>query len=157
MEAAFEAVPGILEVVSGYAGGQTENPSYQQVCTGQTGHAEVVKIAYDSEQICLKKLLSLFFTIHDPTTPNRQGNDVGSQYRSIILYKKFVQENEIREFLEEMKGDYDRPIVTELKKLDKFWPAEEYHQHYFDKNPTAAYCQFVVAPKVEKIQNKIKE
>jgi peptide-methionine (S)-S-oxide reductase len=116
-----------------------------------------VKIAYDSEQICLKKLLSLFFTIHDPTTPNRQGNDVGSQYRSIILYKKFVQENEIREFLEEMKGDYDRPIVTELKKLDKFWPAEEYHQHYFDKNPTAAYCQFVVAPKVEKIQNKIKE
>lgn len=149
LDAIFRRVDGVTNVICGYAGGRIENPTYEQVCTGVTGHAEVVMIEFEKEKISFENLLDIFFEIHDPTQLNRQGNDVGTQYRSIILYldenQKEIAEKKIEEF--KNKGIN---VVTELKTLDKFYPAEEYHQNYFAKNPNNPYCQYVVLPKVEK-------
>lgn len=157
VEAAFEELEGVEEVISGYAGGHTEQPSYKEVCSGSTGHAEVVKVEYDSEIINLEKLLELFFKIHDPTTEDRQGPDVGSQYRSIILYNSEEQRAIIERFIEEKADHYEDKIVTELNKLEKFYEAEERHQDYFEKNPNDAYCRINAAPKVEKAKKFNKE
>jgi peptide-methionine (S)-S-oxide reductase len=156
IEAVFSRVKGVVSAISGYAGGSVANPTYEQVCGGKTGHAEVTEISFDTEAISLESILHIFFTVHDPTTMDRQGNDVGTQYRSAIFYaneeQKLVAEKIIREISDQLI--YDNPIVTELKPLDTFYPAEEYHQHYFKKNPEAAYCQIVIAPKVAKFRSK---
>jgi peptide-methionine (S)-S-oxide reductase len=146
-EAAYKELEGIQKVTSGYAGGHTENPSYQEVCTGDTGHAEAIKIQYDEDKISYEDILEFFFRIHNPTTKDRQGPDVGSQYRSIILYTSEEQKQEAEEFLKEKQSEYQEEIVTEL---DKFWKAEEKHQDYFEKNPDDAYCTMHATPKVEK-------
>ncbi len=149
-EAAYQNLEGVEKVTSGYAGGHTENPSYREVCSGKTGHAEVIKIEYDEEKISYEKILEFFFKIHDPTTEDREGPDVGSQYRSIILYQNSEQEKIAREFIEEKQAEYEDDIVTELEELEKFYKAEEKHQDYFEKNPSDAYCTMHAAPKVEK-------
>jgi peptide-methionine (S)-S-oxide reductase len=153
-EAVFDRVRGVVDVESGYSNGQVMHPSYEQVCTGRTGHAEVVKVAFDSAQISLREILEIFFVVHDPTTLNRQGNDVGTQYRSGIYYtsdaQKQVAEDVIREITE--SKTYRSPIVTEVKPLDNYSTAEAYHQDYFLNNPNQGYCAFVVGPKVEKFQ-----
>ncbi|MFB6174460.1 MAG: peptide-methionine (S)-S-oxide reductase MsrA [Candidatus Nanohalobium sp.] len=149
-EAAFKEVEGVEEVTSGYAGGHTEDPSYREVCSGDTGHAEVIKIEYNSEEVSLEELLKLFFRIHDPTTENRQGPDIGSQYRSIILYKNQEQKESIEAFIEDRKEEYQDEIVTEIEELEAFYRAEEKHQDYFEKNPEDAYCTMHAQPKVEK-------
>jgi len=151
---------GIISVTPGYAGGIKENPTYEEVCAGKTRHAEVVKIEYDPEQISYRDLLTVFFATHDPTTPNRQGNDVGTQYRSIILYSDEIQEKEAENFIAKLNLETGFPsakIVTEIKPLDKFYPAEDYHKDYFAKNPSKPYCQIVINPKLEKLQQKITE
>lgn len=152
-EAAFEIKEGVLDVVSGYAGGDLENPDYRQVCGGDTGHAEVVKIVYDPDQVSYRSLLEWFFRIHDPTTPNRQGADMGTQYRSIILYQTGEEKVEALRLIDELnrKGLYDSVIVTEVLPLERFWSAEDYHQDYFRRNPGAGYCQAVIAPKMRKL------
>ena len=153
-EAVFDRVRGVVDVESGYSNGQVMHPSYEQVCTGRTGHAEVVKLAFDPAQISLREILEIFFVVHDPTTLNRQGNDVGTQYRSGIYYandaQKQVAEEVIREITE--SKTYRSPIVTEVKPLDNYSAAEAYHQDYFLNNPNQGYCSFVVGPKVEKFQ-----
>lgn len=149
-EAAFQEIEGVEKVTSGYAGGHTENPSYREVCSGETGHAEVIKVEYDEEKTSLRNLLEFLFRIHDPTTENRQGPDVGSQYRSIILYNSEQQKETVEDFIDEKRPEYEEEIVTEIKELDKFWPAEEKHQNYFKKNPNDAYCTIHAKPKVEK-------
>ena len=149
LEAAYEIVPGILDVESGYAGGKRDNPTYEQVGTGLTGHAEVVKIVYDPAVISYDSILDLFFRIHDPTTLNRQGADVGTQYRSIILYANEEQKKSAEDYLSSIAPLYRNPVVTELRQLDKYWPAEDYHQDFYRNNPEYGYCQVVVAPKVE--------
>ncbi len=152
LEAVYEDVPGVLDVTSGYAGGRVANPSYEQVVTGRTGHAEVVQITYDTTQIQLDKLLEIFWVIHDPTTADRQGNDVGSQYRSIILVRDDEQAQIARASIarEEAAGTYRGAFSTQVLPLDRFWPAEDYHQDYFRNNPDKPYCAFVVSPKVMK-------
>jgi methionine-S-sulfoxide reductase len=155
IEACFNLVDGVIEVMPGYAGGTSECPDYKSVCGGLTGHAEVVSVDYDPARVSLRELLEVFFASHDPTTRNRQGGDVGSQYRSIILYTTEEQEAEIYRFLEELSKDYSKPVVTEVKPLEVFHPAEEYHRRYFEKNPDAGYCQAVVAPKVHKVAVKL--
>jgi methionine-S-sulfoxide reductase len=159
LDAAYSRVKGVVSVSCGYAGGKSENPTYEQVSTGTTGHAEVVKIEYDKTKISLKDILYIFFTIHDPTTLNRQGNDIGSQYRSIIIFQDQEQLRIIQEVMEEISKEqiYDNKIVTELKKLEKFYLAEDYHQKYYEKNPKQAYCQLVIAPKIKKIKEKYKK
>lgn len=153
-EAVFTELNGVDKVEPGYSGGTAQNPSYQQVCTGRTGHAEVVQITFDPNVISLKELLQIFFTVHDPTTPNRQGGDVGTQYRSIILYhnteQKAVAEQVIREI--EGAGIWNAPIVTQVEPFKAFYAAEDYHQEYFKKNPGQGYCQVVIAPKVVKFR-----
>ena len=149
-EAAYKELKGVENVVSGYAGGHTENPSYREVCSGKTGHAEVIKIRYNEDKITFREILEFFFRIHDPTTENRQGPDVGSQYRSIILYTSEEQKETAESFLKEKQSEYGDEIVTELKELDKFWKAEEKHQNYFEKNPEDAYCTMHAQPKMEK-------
>ena len=149
-EAAFQELKGVEKVMSGYAGGHTENPSYREVCSGETGHVEVIKVEYDEEKTSLRDLLEFLFRIHDPTTEDRQGPDVGSQYRSIILYNSEQQKETVEDFIDEKRPDYEDEIVTEIKELEKFWPAEEKHQNYFEKNPNDAYCTIHAAPKVEK-------
>lgn len=152
LEAIFNRVKGVKQVISGYAGGNTNNPNYRQVCSGETGHAEVIKIIYDSKEISLDEILNIFWKIHDPTTLNQQGADVGSQYRSIILYQnpeqKEIIENSKKELTE--SNLYSDKIVTEIKALDTFFPAEEYHQNYYQKNQTAPYCRAVIDPKLKK-------
>ena len=156
LEAVYLEMKGVEKVESGYAGGRVDNPSYRLVCTGTTGHAEVVQITYDPAVASFRQILEVFFTIHDPTTLNRQGNDVGTQYRSAIFYhspeQKATAEQVIREF--EAEGIWDRPIVTEVSPFTTFYKAEEYHQDYFRKNPYQPYCQVVVAPKVAKFRKK---
>jgi peptide-methionine (S)-S-oxide reductase len=153
-EAVFDRVQGVLDVESGYCNGQLVNPSYEQVCTGRTGHAEVVKLVFDPAQITLHEILEIFFVVHDPTTLNRQGNDVGTQYRSGIYYQddaqKAVAEQVIREIGE--SKTYRAPVVTEVQRLANYSAAEAYHQDYFKNNPNQGYCAFVVGPKVEKFQ-----
>ena len=159
LEAVFKDLKGVESVVSGYAGGEVENPSYEQVCGGRTGHAEVVQIAFDPDVVTYRDLLDVFFTIHDPTTKDRQGADVGPQYRSIILYhspeQKAAAERAIAEQSEE--GIWSAPIVTEVVPLEKFYPAEVYHQDYFEQNPRQGYCQIVIAPKVAKFRKQYLE
>ncbi len=154
VEAALEQLSGVESVTSGYAGGHTPDPTYEAVCSGETGHAEVVQITYDPEQISYDALLEAFFTIHDPTQRNRQGPDVGTQYRSIILYHDDDQRRRADAFIDELNAEYDDDIVTELEPLETFYEAEEYHQDYFEKNPTNAYCQFHAQPKIDKIRSK---
>lgn len=159
IEAIFEELKGVKSAESGYAGGTVENPSYEQVCSGNTGHAEVVRITYDPEIISYRQLLEVFFNIHDPTTPDSQGNDVGSQYRSIILFESPEQELTAKELIEELeeKGAYSSPIVTEVKSLDVFYRAEDYHQDYYESNYDQSYCQFMISPKIEKIREEFGE
>lgn len=156
LEAVYEQLVGVEKVVSGYAGGTVPNPSYQQVCSGSTGHAEVVQITFDPEVISFRDLLGVFFTVHDPTTLNRQGADVGSQYRSAIFYhsdeQKAVAEDVIREL--EAAQVWEDPIVTEVAPLADFYPAEAYHQGYYRNNPNQGYCQVVIAPKVAKFRQR---
>ncbi|MBI4503916.1 MAG: peptide-methionine (S)-S-oxide reductase MsrA [Chloroflexi bacterium] len=152
LEAVYAELRGVEQVVSGYAGGTVANPSYEDVCSGTTGHAEVVQITFDPRVISFKDLLEVFFTIHDPTTLNRQGADIGTQYRSIILYHSSEQRTIAEQVLAELNAakNWDRPIVTELEPHTVFYPAEAYHQEYFTRNPYQPYCQAVVAPKVAK-------
>ena len=156
IEAVFKLIPGVISATSGYAGGTTDNPTYKQVCTEETGHAEVVRIEYNPKELSLEKILEVFFSAHDPTTLNRQGNDMGTQYRSIILYHSEKQKEASEKFIEKIQPEYKNPIVTEVKKLGKFYPAEDYHKNYFENNPTQPYCQIVIAPKIEKIKKKFK-
>jgi peptide-methionine (S)-S-oxide reductase len=153
-EAVLDTLEGIAKVTPGYSGGTTLNPSYEDVCKGNTGHAEVVLVEYDPEQVSLEELLDVFFAMHDPTSLNRQGNDTGTQYRSIVLYGSEDQKATIDRFIDEISKTHDQPIVTEVRRLESFYPAEEYHQGYYEKNPHQPYCQIVISPKVEKIRNK---
>ena len=156
LEAVYNELRGVESVVSGYAGGHDPNPTYEAVCSETTGHAEVVQIAFDPDMVSFRELLEVFFTIHDPTTLNRQGNDVGTQYRSAVYYHDEEQRLIAEEVIEEMTGAglWDDPIVTEITALDKFYEAEEYHQQYFEKNPFQPYCFVVVRPKVSKFRKK---
>jgi peptide-methionine (S)-S-oxide reductase len=154
LEAVFLGLRGVGRVVSGYAGGHLANPSYQQVCTGGTGHAEVVQIAFDPDEVSYADLLRVFFTIHDPTTKDRQGHDVGSQYRSIILSHNDTQHEAARMVMAQIDGAriWPAPMVTQLQPLDVFYPAEAEHENYFARNPFSGYCMAVVAPKVQKFR-----
>lgn len=156
LEAAYLELKGIAEVVSGYCGGSKANPTYEEVCTGTTGHAEVVKLVYEPKIITYRQILSVFFSVHDPTTPNRQGSDLGEQYRSIIFYTTWEQKEESELVISELTKEkvFARPIITEVLPLIKFYPAEEYHQAYFQKHPEQAYCQWTIAPKLKKIKEK---
>jgi peptide-methionine (S)-S-oxide reductase len=153
-EAVFDRVQGVTDVESGYSNGETVSPSYEQVCTGRTGHNEVVKLQFDPAQITLREILEIFFVVHDPTTPNRQGNDVGTQYRSGIYYANEAQKQVAGEVIREIEASktYRSPIVTEVEPLANYSTAEAYHQDYFLNNPNQGYCAFVVGPKVEKFQ-----
>jgi len=156
LEAVFKDLRGVESVVSGYAGGDVENPTYEQVCGGRTGHAEVVQIAFDPQVLTYREMLDVFFTIHDPTTKDRQGADVGPQYRSIIFYDSPEQKAAAEQALADLdsKGVWRAPIVTELVPLEKFYPAEDYHRDYFERNPRQRYCQIVIAPKVAKFRKE---
>lgn len=156
LEAVFDQVRGVIDVVSGYAGGRRPQPTYEQVCSGLTGHAEVVQITFDPQVISFEDLLHIFFTIHDPTTLNRQGADVGTQYRSAIFYTSKAQKTAAENVMRELSAEslWSDPIVTQLQALQTFYPAEEYHQQYFARNPNQGYCRMVVAPKVTKFRQK---
>lgn len=156
LEAVFSQIQGVESVISGYCGGATENPTYKEVCSGASGHAEVVQITFDPALLSFRELLEVFFTIHDPTTLNRQGNDVGTQYRSAIFYHSREQQAEAEKLVTELAATYiwPNPIVTEIAPLDKFYPAEDYHQEYFKLHGEQPYCRAVVAPKVEKFREK---
>lgn len=156
VEAVFDDLEGVEDVISGYTGGHKPNPTYQEVCTGETGHAEAVRITFNPQIISYADLLRIFFTVHDPTTLNRQGNDVGTQYRSAIFYHNDVQKEVAAEIRDEIAaaGLYENPIVTEITPAGEFWPAEDYHQEYFANNPNQPYCAAVVAPKVAKFRQK---
>lgn len=156
VEAVFDDLVGVEDVVSGYSGGHTENPTYQEVCSETTGHAEVVQIKFDPSQLSYADLLRVFFTVHDPTQLNRQGNDIGSSYRSAVFYHSDEQRDTANEIMAEITAEaiYDKPLVTEVTAFDKFWPAEDYHQEYFANNPNQPYCAGVVAPKVAKFRQK---
>jgi peptide-methionine (S)-S-oxide reductase len=156
LEAVYELVDGVVAVESGYANGHVRDPSYEQVCTGTTGHAEVVKVTFDPARITLVEILEIFFAIHDPTTLNRQGNDVGPQYRSGIYVEGAEQERIARQVLAEANAAHRGRVVTELQPLANYWRAEDYHQHYFANHPNQGYCAFVVAPKVEKFRKTFK-
>jgi peptide-methionine (S)-S-oxide reductase len=154
LEAVYDEIKGVHSVESGYAGGQMDNPTYREVCNGNTGHAEVVQVHFDPNVVSYRDLLNVFFAIHDPTTLNRQGADVGTQYRSAIFYHDDEQKNIAEELIRDLSSQqiWDKPIVTEVVKLDKFYMAEDYHQEYFARNPYQPYCQAVVAPKVSKFR-----
>jgi len=159
VEAVYKDLRGVESAVSGYAGGHVANPSYEEVCGKQTGHAEVVQITFDPEVVSYREILEVFFTIHDPTTLNRQGADVGPQYRSVIFHHSEEQKRVAEEVIRQMKADqvWDDPIVTELAPAPTFYPAEGYHQDYFARNPNQPYCAVVVAPKVSKFRKKFLE
>jgi peptide-methionine (S)-S-oxide reductase len=156
LEAVYAELRGVERVVSGYAGGDVDDPTYEQVCGGRTGHAEVVRITFDPAEVSFRDLLDVFFTIHDPTTLDRQGADVGTQYRSVVFYESPEQEREAREAIRDLEaeGVWDEPIVTRVVPLERFFPAEAYHQEYFVRNPSQGYCQVVVAPKVAKFRKQ---
>lgn len=157
-EAVFQQLKGVSSVVSGFSGGNVENPSYEQVITGRTGHAEVCKIQFDPEQISFENMLEVFFNTHNPTTLNRQGNDVGIQYRSVIFYHSEEQKNIAERVKAELEksGSWKTPIVTEIVPFEKFYPAEDYHQNYFRNNPNQSYCRVVIAPKLDKFEKVFK-
>jgi peptide-methionine (S)-S-oxide reductase len=154
VEAVFQELEGVDKVVSGYSGGHVENPTYQQVCTANTGHAEVCQIQYDPEKIGFENLLEVFWKTHDPTTRNRQGNDVGPQYRSVIFYHDAEQKRLAESYKAKLEaaGIWSKPIVTEIVPFTKFWPAEDYHQNYYGNNPAQGYCAFVITPKLDKFR-----
>ena len=156
LEAVFDDLEGVEDVVSGYAGGSVPNPTYKHVCTGETGHAEVVQVTFNPDVISYRDLLRVFFTIHDPTTLNRQGADAGTQYRSAIFTHNETQEKVAEEVIAELNdaGIWDDPIVTEVVPLEAFYPAEDYHQEYFRRNPNQGYCRVVIAPKVAKFRKQ---
>ena len=156
LEAVFEQLKGVEKVVSGYMGGHVRNPGYHAVCSGNTGHAEVVQVTFDPRQVSYRELLEVFFTIHDPTTLNRQGGDVGTQYRSAVFTHGPEQEQTAREVIRdiEAEGVWENPIVTQVEPAPEFYPAEPYHQQYFRRNPGQGYCQVVIAPKVSKFRQK---
>jgi len=151
LEAVFERIDGVISVTSGYAGGAVSNPSYREVCSGSTGHAEVVQIEYDPKRISYEELLDIFWKAHDPTTLNRQGADVGTQYRSIVLFNDEKQKVAAEKSKKEAQRMYSNEIVTEIRPLEQFYPAEGYHQDYYDKNPNAGYCRVVIQPKLNKL------
>ncbi len=159
IEAAFEEIEGVEDVTSGYAGGHTDDPSYREVCSGTTGHAEVVQLEYDPRVISYEELLEVFFTVHDPTQLNRQGPDVGSQYRSIVPTHDDEQRDLAETYIDALdeKGGYDDDVVTEVEPLDRFYRAEEKHQDYYSKNPNDAYCSMHAQPKVEKVRERFAE
>ncbi|WP_343595680.1 peptide-methionine (S)-S-oxide reductase MsrA [Acinetobacter sp.] len=156
VEAVFLELRGVTKVTSGYAGGITQNPNYEEVCKGDTQHAEVVHIEYDENQISYNDLLGVFFATHDPTTLNRQGNDIGTQYRSVIYYYDEDQKQQAQAFIDELKAE-DLNIVTELTSVPTFFPAEEYHQNYYEKNPTQGFCNFSIPPKLIKLRSKFQD
>ena len=153
-EAVYVQVRGVTDVESGYANGTVDQPTYEQVCTGRTGHNEVVKLTYDTAQVSTRQILEIFFIVHDPTQLNRQGNDVGTQYRSGIYYTTDEQKAEAEAIVQELARDkvYGKPVVTEIQPLRSYWPAEAYHQDFFERNPTQGYCMAVAAPKVAKFR-----
>ncbi len=153
-EAAFQDLKGVESAVPGYAGGKAKQPSYQQVTTGATGHAEVVKVVFDPDVISYDDLLKVLFTVHDPTTRNRQGNDIGTQYRSIILYNDESQKKAAEDFIAKVNPEFNGRIVTEVEPLMEFYEAEDYHHDYFKKNPNAGYCQVIISPKVAKLRKE---
>ena len=158
-EAVFDEVRGVHSVVSGYAGGATKNPTYEQVCSGQTGHAEVIKIEFDPTEISFRDLMTVFFATHDPTTLNRQGNDAGTQYRSVILYTDDEQKRQAAAFIRELDDakTFRNPVVTTLEPLAEFYPAEDYHQKFFANNPFQSYCQYTIPPKLNKLHKQFSE
>jgi len=157
LEALFQLVRGVDSVTNGYAGGSGKNPSYEAVCSGTTGHAEVVQISFDSSVISLATILEIFWGSHDPTTPNQQGADIGTQYRSVVFYNNVAQNQTILESFVEAQKLWDSPIVTEIAQLDTFYPAESYHQDYFATNPEKAYCQIVINPKLAHFRQEFKK
>jgi peptide-methionine (S)-S-oxide reductase len=159
LEAVFDELKGVESVESGYSGGHVQSPSYAQVCDGNTGHAEVVQVTFDPQVLSYKDLLTVFFTIHDPTTPNRQGTDIGTQYRSVIFYHHEGQKKEAEAVIREIVAAklWDDPVVTEVIPFDRFYIAEDYHQEYFRKNPFQGYCRAIIAPKVAKFRHKFAE
>ncbi len=154
-EAVFSEVRGVEKVESGYSGGTVPNPTYEEVCTGRTGHAEVVKVSFDPSEISLADILEIFFDVHDPTSLNRQGEDVGTQYRSAIFYYNDTQKETIDRVVQNMKnsGKYRRPIVTSVEKFKAFYPSEEYHHNYYNRNGSAPYCRAVISPKLQKFRH----
>ena len=158
-EAVYKEVRGVTDVESGYSNGETQRPSYEDVCTGRTGHNEVVKLTYDPQQVSTRQLLEIFFVVHDPTQLNRQGNDTGTQYRSGIYYTTTEQKETAESLIRQITADklFGRPIVTEVQPMENYWPAEEYHQDFFEKNPTQGYCLAVAAPKVAKFRKTFVE
>lgn len=159
LEAVFDRMQGVTAVESGYMGGHVDNPTYRQVCDGNTGHVEVVRVTFNPAETSLRELLDVFFAIHDPTTPNRQGNDIGTQYRSVIFYSSEEQYREAKQKIDELNAAHAWPnaVITSLEPAAKFFMAEDYHQEYFTNNGSQPYCQFVVAPKVQKFQKKFAE
>jgi peptide-methionine (S)-S-oxide reductase len=155
VEAAFSMVEGVVGATPGYTGGTTPAPTYDVVCGGKSGHAEVVRVEFDPSRVSLEELLEVFFTVHDPTSLNRQGADVGTQYRSVILYTSEEQRARVESFMQEMGPRYGQPVVTELKELETFWPAEDYHRDYYASNPHQPYCRVVIAPKLAKLREKL--
>lgn len=158
-EAVFQRLKGVVKVESGYAGGATENPSYEEVCEGTTGHVEVNRIEFDPNSIAFSKLLEIFFDIHDPTTLNRQGNDIGTQYRSVIFFSSNEQKKEAEEYIQHLKEikAFAREIVTQLEPLQTFYKAESYHQDYYNKNAYVPYCSLVISPKIKHFEEKYKD
>jgi peptide-methionine (S)-S-oxide reductase len=158
-EAVFDELSGVLSVMPGYAGGSVKNPTYEQVCGGGTGHAEVIRIEYDPSRIGFRDLLTVFFATHDPTALNRQGNDVGTQYRSVVLYAGEAQRKEAESFIKELNDTkaFGKPVVTTLEPLGDFYDAEDYHQKYFAKNPYQPYCQVMIPPKLKKLHKQFAE
>ena len=158
-EAVFDELRGVQSVVSGYAGGTTKSPTYEHVCSGQTGHAEVIKIEFDPSQISFRDLMTVFFATHDPTTLNRQGNDTGTQYRSAILYANEEQKQQAATFIQELEAakTFKNPVVTTLEPLAEFYPAEDYHQKFYANNPYQAYCQYTIPPKMNKLHKQFSQ
>ncbi len=156
IDAIFEQVKGVIKTEVGYSGGHVPSPTYEQVCTGTTGHAEVVQISFNPQVITYREILEIFFAVHDPTTKNRQGSDVGPQYRSIILYHSEIQKKVAEEVIQKLNkaNIWENPIVTEIVPFQEFYPAEKYHQKYFKKNPMQPYCQYVISPKLSKFRKK---
>ncbi|MBQ4811998.1 peptide-methionine (S)-S-oxide reductase MsrA [Pseudoalteromonas luteoviolacea] len=152
IDAAFRKVKGVQKVISGYSGGETLDPTYKDICTGMTGHAEVVQLAFDPDLVSFDTLLSMFFALHDPTQLNRQGNDIGTQYRSVIFYHSEEQKRQAEQAIAAISGGFQDPIVTEVSAIGPFYDAERYHQDYFNENPNQGYCSIMIAPKVAKFE-----
>ena len=156
LETAYNRLEGVETALSGYMGGASAHPTYEQICSGESGHAEVVQVHFDADRISYREILEIFFTLHDPTTLNRQGNDSGTQYRSAIFWHDLTQKSAAETLIAELAtaGTFDQPIVTEITEAPLFWPAEDYHQRYFEQNPQQPYCMFVVSPKLAKFREK---